>query len=48
MVSEKCQLFNFHMCGMCCRNIKHYKEEVYPILKKGARRQSTRIYSRRK
>lgn len=22
------------MCGMCCRNIKHYKEEVYPILKK--------------
>ena len=21
------------MCGMCCRNIKRYKDEVYPILK---------------
>lgn len=34
MESERCQLFNCHMCGMCCRNIKHYKEEVYPVLKK--------------
>ena len=21
------------MCGMCCRNIKRYKNEIYPILK---------------
>lgn len=22
------------MCGMCCRDVKRYKEEVYPALKK--------------
>ena len=26
-------MFECKMCGMCCRSIKRYKEEVYPILK---------------
>lgn len=26
-------MFECKMCGMCCRNIKRYKEQVYPILK---------------
>lgn len=25
--------FRCDMCGMCCRNVKRYKEEVYPVLK---------------
>lgn len=25
--------FECLMCGSCCRNVKRYKEEVYPILK---------------
>lgn len=25
--------FHCSMCGMCCRNVKRYKEEVYPALK---------------
>lgn len=26
-------MFECKMCGMCCRNVKRYKDEVYPILK---------------
>lgn len=26
-------MFKCKMCGMCCRNIKRYKNEIYPILK---------------
>lgn len=26
-------MFQCKMCGMCCRNIKRYKAEIYPILK---------------
>ena len=26
--------FKCKMCGMCCRDVNRYKEEVYPVLKK--------------
>ena len=26
-------MFKCVMCGMCCRNINRYRDEVYPILK---------------
>lgn len=25
--------FECKMCGMCCRNIKRYRDEAYPLLK---------------
>lgn len=27
-------MFECKMCGICCRNIKRYKDEIYPIFKK--------------
>ena len=27
-------MFECKMCGMCCRNVKRYKEEIYPIFKR--------------
>lgn len=26
-------MFECKMCGMCCRDVNRYKEQVYPILK---------------
>ena len=27
-------MFECKMCGMCCRNIRRYKDEIYPIFKR--------------
>lgn len=33
MQTNKSSEFKCLMCGMCCRNIKRYREDVYPVLK---------------
>ncbi len=27
-------MFECKMCGICCRNIRRYKDEIYPIFKR--------------